>query len=193
MNSKKEKISLFLLVVVLFIALILGLTRKILPEIDNIGTLAEPSESNAEYRDPSAVKVPNFTITNTDSQNVDFLKYTGTPIVLNFWDSSSETSAEDLKIFEELILEYSAEVSFIFINYETDALSADDDVLAFLEENEIEYVSTHFDNFGEAVALFGIKTFPTTAFIDSDGYLISGVIGSGDKETISSHIENILY
>ncbi len=192
MTSKKQQLSLIFLVLVLFIALVLGLARKIIPEIDNISTLSSTSPNTQANRDENAVLVPNFILNNSNGENINFLDYKGSPIVLNFWDSSSETTKDDLALFQEIYLEYGSDVVFIFINSESSNLMTDSAVLSFLEENELKYINTHFDTYGEAVWLFGITTFPTTAFIDSEGYLISGIVGNATEESLKTHLDAII-
>jgi thioredoxin-like negative regulator of GroEL len=49
----------------------------------------------------------------------------------------------------------------------------------------------YFDKEQEAASAYGIWSIPTTLFIDKDGYIVMGMQGSIEAETLKKAIEHI--
>ncbi len=191
MNLKTKKISLTIIIMISLVALGVGIADK----FTYLRALPNDTSPLDEYSQGSTnsdkVFVPNFTLTNEMGINVNFEDLNEKPVIISFWAASNENEAEELKKYQDLILEYSSQFTFIFLNCTASEGESMDGALEFLEENDLSFITPYFDLTGEAEYLFGIQEFPTTAFINKDGYLISGVIGDTTYETVKIHIENL--
>ena len=66
------------------------------------------------------------------------------------------------------------------------------DVLDFLQDNGYDAITTHFDSMGEGIYMFGINSFPTTVYADSEGNLYDAAIGLTDYDAAKEVIEAML-
>ncbi len=189
MKNQKQKFSLIFLVVLLVLALVMGIFNKTGPSI----TTANESNAaeNSDTTTPEKVLVPEFIIKDVDGNDVEFSSFHGKPTVINFWTSWCVFCQDEMPDFEKLKEDYGDEVNFIFLDVVGANGETQEKALAFLEDNGFDGITPHFDTYSEASSLFGINSFPTTAFIDAEGYLVSGIVGKTDYDTVVLYLEDM--
>ena len=91
--------------------------------------------------------------------------------------------------FNEKYLEYGDEIQFLMIDF-----AKDDNI-----EDAKEYIAEmgfafpiYFDTYGDATKAYEVIGFPTTVFIDSDGYIMDSYRGTISEERLLSGINKIL-
>ena len=146
----------------------------------------KPAETEPERTEPMAA---DFTIYDGNGNEVHLSDFAGKPVILNFWASWCVPCKKEMPDFNEKYLEYGDEIQFLMIDF------AKDDKI----EDAKEYVSemgfkfpVYFDVYGDATSTYKIDAFPTTIFIDADGYIMDRYRGTISEETLQSGIDKIL-
>ena len=82
------------------------------------------------------------------------------------------------------------DVEFLMLNA-TDGYQETIEIAKKYYENEGFDFNIYFDTNSQAVNNYGITGFPTTSFIDKDGYVVASAGGMIDLETLENGIEMI--
>jgi len=146
-----------------------------------------PTEPATEP-DGSEYKAPDFTVYDSNGNAVRLSDYFGKPIVLNFWASWCGPCKHEMPAFQQKYQELGDEIQFLMVNmtaYDTQA-----DAQAVVDTNGYTF-PVLFDLNGTAGRTYGISSFPTTYFIDAEGYLITGAIGAINAATLQKGIDMI--
>lgn len=106
----------------------------------------------------------------------------GKPMVVNFWFSTCEPCKREMPALTKAAETYGMSVNFIGINPNDTSESAS----AFLKKYGIKYAN-YLDD-GDQLTKAGVKTMPTTVFVDADGYIVTTHAG----ELTFEDIEKIL-
>ena len=140
----------------------------------------------AATAEPERVKAPDFTVQDMDGKQVKLSDFIGRPVVINFWASWCPPCKVEMPEFEEVYQELGGEVAFLMIDLV--------DGQRETKEKGAEYVQgqgftfpVYFD-LGEAATAYGIRSIPTTYFIDARGYLIAGAQTAINAETLHKGI-----
>ncbi len=185
MKNKKQKIAIASVVVLLIFSVISGL---ILPYLQNSGTETVDKNTMQEEK----VEIPNFEFKDKEGNVVEFDSFRGKPVVINFWGTWCPFCVAELGDFDKAAGEYGDRVNFLFLDLENSEDVTVEDVLEYLEEKEYENIETYFDNPGYGAYMFGISSFPTTIYVDSEGYLFNAKIGMTDYASVVENIERML-
>lgn len=144
----------------------------------------DPKEELVEARD--------FTVLDYDGNEVKLSDYIGTPIVLNFWASWCPPCREEMPHFNKVSEEYTNdELLFLMVDMVDGARETVDKGKKHVEDNGYTF-TVLFDTKQDAAATYGIRSIPTTIFIDKDGYIITGAEGGIDEETLRYGVSLIL-
>ena len=148
---------------------------------------AAPQETSVEV--PKVV-APDFTVYDRDGNEVKLSDFLGKPVVLNFWASWCGPCKMEMPDFDETYLELGDEVQFLMINL-TDGISESVDSAAEFIAGQGYSFPVFYDTAGNAAAIYGINSIPTTYFIDAEGYAITYAVGAISGETLRQGIDLI--
>lgn len=148
---------------------------------------ALPQESAAAATaEPERMKAPDFTVQDMDGKEVKLSDFIGRPVVINFWASWCPPCKYEMPEFEKVYQELGGDVAFLMIDLV--------DGQRETKEKGAEYVQSQgftfpvYYDFGEAATAYGVRSIPTTYFIDAGGYLIAGAQTAIDAETLHKGI-----
>ncbi len=134
---------------------------------------------------PQRMQVPDFTAVDRDGNEVRLSECFGTPIILNFWTSWCGPCQMEMPHFEEAYKEHT-DIRFLMVNVTlSDTRAA---AVSCIEDGGYTF-PVLFDVRGEAQTAYSIQSFPTTFFIDSEGYLVTYAIGSLTEENLGKGIQ----
>ena len=156
-------------------------------ESDSQETACEVSTdaSSSAATEPSAdSSTPNFTVLDAEGKEVKLSDFFGTPIVLNFWASWCPPCKAELPDFEEACKKYEGKVVFLMVNMtdgnrETIKIAKD-----FVDSMGYTF-PVYYDTKYEAAYAYGIRSIPTTYFINADGSIethATGLISAAQLE-----------
>ncbi len=156
------------------------------PPVEPTEPPVEPTEPPMERDEPKAI---DFTIYNSSGQRVKLSDYFGKPIVLNFWASWCGPCRYEMPDFNRKYLQYYGKVHFLMVNltgYET-LTSA----MEFIRQEGYVF-PVYYDFTLEGAQVYGVNSFPTTFFIDSEGYVIAKAVGALQASELERGIQMIL-
>lgn len=142
--------------------------------------------------DPKKLKAPDFTALDYEGNEVRLSDYIGTPIVLNFWASWCLPCMHEMPHFNKVSEEYEKdELLFLMVDLAEGSMETVESGKKYIEENGFTF-TVLFDTEQDAAVTYGVRSIPCTAFIDKDGYVREGVVGSIDEDTLRYYISLIL-
>lgn len=113
--------------------------------------------------------------------------FEGKPIVLNFWEASSELSQKGLSLMESLHNEYNDQVEMIAVNTDEADKTIDD----IISEKELSFPVLR-DVEQEVLELYDRTVLPSTFFINSEGEIKEVISGELTEETFEAQIKELL-
>ena len=141
--------------------------------------------SSSAATEPSAdSSTPNFTVLDAEGKEVKLSDFFGTPIVLNFWASWCPPCKAELPDFEEACKRYEGKVVFLMVNM-TDGNRETVEIAKNFVDSMGYTFPVYFDTRYEAAYAYGIRSIPTTYFINADGSIethATGLISAAQLE-----------
>ena len=193
----------WIITAILFIALIGGASvlynnlskdykgENLIENTTNANIEKNNSDSTSQNNSSEDEKIiaPDFTVLDYDSNEVKLSDFKGKPVVLNFWATWCFYCKEEMPDFNIAFEKY-PDVEFLMLNA-TDGYQETIEIAKKYYENEGFDFNIYFDTNSQAVNNYGITGFPTTIFIDKDGYVVASAGGMIDLETLEKGIEMI--
>ena len=130
--------------------------------------------------------VENFTVYDSDLNEVELEDYIGKPIVVNFWASWCYYCKIEMPDFNEAYKSY-PDVQFMMINYTDGNDETVATARAYIEETGYEF-PVFFDRKLDASEKYGVEAFPTTFFISASGDLVKAHRGAMSLETLQEYL-----
>lgn len=135
-------------------------------------------------------KLQEFEITLETGEKISSKELiNGTPLVINIWTSWCAYCDIEMEYFNELYVNEKNNINFVMIN-----ATGDRDT----KERAKEYVKAkgytfdiYYDLELEAISSLEVYSYPTTIFVDKDGYIESKVVGTISRETLKNKIQSL--
>ena len=143
-------------------------------------------ESTTESNKNTAL---DFTVTDSDGNNVKLSDFKGKPVVLNFWATWCYYCKVEMPDFNEAYKEY-PDVQFLMVNATGTNGETVESAKAFIEQEKYEF-PVFFDTQHDALRTYGVSSYPQTIFIDKDGNIVSHRVGMLTKDVLEQNIEMI--
>ena len=150
----------------------------------------EQTESHAESAESEKIKALDFTVQDATGNAVNLSDLFGKPIVLNFWASWCPPCKAEMPDFNTVFEELGGDVHFMMLDAVDGARETREKGEAYVAEHGFTF-PVYYDMEQDAVMQYGIRAFPTTIFIDSEGYIVTGVEGAIDENTLRRGIDLI--
>ena len=131
----------------------------------------------------------DFGMTDWDGNNIRLSNFIarGTPIVINFWASWCPPCVIEMPDFDRVYEDLEGEVQFIMLNL-TDGMRETVEIgKRFIEEHNFSF-PVLFDTRQEGARAYGIRSIPTSLFINRDGFIVDEVIGMIDEQNLRRRI-----
>ena len=149
---------------------------------------AEATTQETEETTEPAHVVPawDFTALDADGNEVKLSDYFGKPIVLNFWAHWCGFCEMEMPLFNATYEELGGEVVFLMTHVGT-GMEKGKEMIA---QNGYTF-PVIYDTARVAAAGYGVNSFPTSFFIDSDGNLQAYYVGRMSGELLQMGIDMI--
>lgn len=151
-----------------------------------------PSDEAASLPDEKgdSMKAPDFTVQDAEGNAVKLSDMLGKPVIVNFWASWCPPCKAEMPEFNKVFEELGGDVQFMMI----DAVDGERETKkigqAYVDKQGYTF-PVYYDIEQDAVIQYGIRAFPTSIFIDSEGYVAAGVEGMIDEATLRKGIDLI--
>ena len=137
-------------------------------------------------------EVPDFELTGVDGKTYRLSDYKGKKVYLKFWASWCSVCLASLPDTDELAKE--AGDDFVVLTVVSPGQKGEQSEEAFKKWYQgLDYkaLPVLLDPSGQLLASYGVRSYPTQAFIDKEGKLVKTQPGFMDKETILETLKSI--
>jgi peroxiredoxin len=133
-------------------------------------------------------KPPAFELAGIDGAVHDLNDYRGKPLVINFWGSFCPPCVAEMPAFQEQYNKWKGQgLEVLAINLSEDDLT----VNSFLQRFDLDYTILRDKN-RIVEKQYGLRSYPTTFFIQPDGTIVDIYVGGMTAEDIEQRIERLL-
>ena len=183
MNNSTYKLIVTLLVMVIVIGGGMLLYRNLGQNID-LGE-AIPTEEISQNA------APDFSVTDSEGNQVKLSDFRGRGVVLNFWASWCGPCKSEMPHFQAAYEEYGEELHFLMVNMAEPFGDPRSDAEGFLTDGGYTF-PVYYDTLSECAYGYGVTGIPMTFFIDSEGNIVSAKSGAISEADLQRRILTIL-
>ena len=161
----------------------------------NNQTTSENGDKQAQVSSQTAKKgeeVPNFELTGVDGKTYRQSDYKGKKVYLKFWASWCSICLASLPDTDELAKEAGDDfVILTVVSPGQKGEQAEGDFQKWYQGLDYKNLPVLLDSSGKLLASYGVRSYPTQAFIDKEGKLVKTQPGFMDKETILENLKTM--
>ena len=161
----------------------------------NNQTTSENGDKQAQVSSQTAKKgeaVTDFELTGVDGKTYRLSDYKGKKVYLKFWASWCSICLASLPDTDQLAKE--AGDDFVILTVVSPGQKGEQAEEAFKKWYQgLDYknLPVLLDSSGKLLASYGVRSYPTQAFIDKEGKLVKTQPGFMDKETILENLKTM--
>ena len=154
----------------------------------NNQTTSENGDKQAQVSSQTAKKgeeVPDFELTGVDGKTYRLSDYKGKKVYLKFWASWCSICLASLPDTDELAKEAGDDfVILTVVSPGQKGEQAEESFKKWYQGLDYKNLPVLLDPSGKLLASYGVRSYPTQAFIDKEGKLVKTQPGFMDKKTI---------
>ena len=181
---KQRKI---ILLIVLILIIVLFASRGL---YSRLGRDIAPDLMAAQQQDAASVPAPDFLVYDPAGNEVRLSDYIGQPVVLNFWAGWCGPCRMEMPHFEQACSTVGDEVCFLMVNIKS-SRETWSDAAAFIAQQGYTF-PIYYDADSSAVNAYHVRSYPTTYFIDAEGFVRAQAVGMLEAETLQLGLDIIL-
>lgn len=150
---------------------------------------AETTEDgSAEVTENS--KAPDFTVYDAEGNPVRLSDFLGRPVIVNFWASWCGPCKSEMPEFQAAYEKYGDEIAFLMVNMTDGSQETVQTASAYIDGTGYTF-PIYFDSDSNAAITYGVRSIPTTFFIDSFGNGIAWASGAINESMLMQGIDMI--
>ncbi len=134
-------------------------------------------------------KLKDFSLSLEDGSKINISSLIGKPIVINVWTSWCAYCKIEMPYFNELYLKEKDNINFVMINVTGDR-DTKEDAKKFVNENNFDF-NIYYDFTLDSVENLEIYSYPTTIFVDKEGYINYVRVGTITKDELVDKINEL--
>ena len=142
----------------------------------------EYAGENLGSTEEAQLAAPDFTVLDSEGNEVQLSDYVGKPIVLNFWATWCYYCKEEMPDFDKAYEAY-PEVQFLMVNATDGVQETMESAQEYIQQEGFQF-DVFYDTQLEAVNAYYVTGFPATYFIDAQGNLVTRSRGMLDYDTL---------
>lgn len=136
--------------------------------------------------------VPDFSLTGVNGKTYRLSDYKGKKVYLKFWASWCSICLASLPDTDELAKEASDDyVILTVVSPGQKGEQAEEAFKKWYQGLDYKDLPVLLDPSGQILASYGVRSYPTQAFMDKEGKLVKTQPGFMDKDTILQMLKNI--
>lgn len=150
------------------------------------------ADSKSDSTDSGAiVQADDFTVYDSEMNEVKLSDYFGRPIIINFWASWCGPCKSELPAFNSLYEEYNDDVVFLMINLTDGQRDTVSSINKFVSDNGYKF-PVYYDIEYNVSNTYGVRSIPETVFINADGSLYETRIGAMSEVVLENYIKQMI-
>lgn len=138
-----------------------------------------------------AAKADDFTVYDSEMNEVKLSDSFGKPIVINFWATWCGPCKSELPAFDAMYKKYGNDVVFMMINLTDGYRETVSSVEKFLPNSGYSF-PVYYDIQYDASDAYGVHSIPETVFINADGSVYHSQIGAMSEDILENYITEMI-
>ena len=196
--EKTYKILKMVLLVLCFVALLLGATRLYdalgsRVEMDSLATQATQAAEAEAAEETEAAKqaAPDFTAYDAAGNTHKLSDFLGKPVILNFWASWCGPCKMEMPDFDEKYQQYGDQIHFVMVNLTDGSQETVETASKFIADEGYSF-PVYFDTEYSGAMAYGVNAVPVTYFIDAEGNFVAYKQGVLTADNLQTGIDMLL-
>jgi peroxiredoxin len=129
---------------------------------------------------------PDFNLKTYLGDEVRLSDFKGSPVLINFWATWCQPCRLEMPHIQSRFEQYNTDLNVLAVNFDEPA----DIVQTFTEELNLTF-NVLLDPGGRVQSLYQIRGYPTTYFIDSDGFIRVIHIGFMTESQLDDYLKQV--
>ena len=163
--------------------------QAVAPAPSEVTETEAPGDIAPSEETPEKVFAPDFTVYDSDGNEVHLSDLRGKPVILNFWASWCGPCMSEMPDFEQAYQSFGQEIHFVMVN-QIGGRETMETAQAFLAQSGYTF-PVYFDTELSASMAYGVSAIPMTFFIDAEGYPVAYAAGALSAEHLQIGIDMI--
>lgn len=181
------KNKVWIIIAIIFAAIMI-LAVVLYPKLtEKYSTVNTPNSTNSA----AVVQADDFTVYDSDMNEVKLSDSFGKPIVINFWASWCGPCKSELPAFHSLYEKYKDDIIFLMINLTDGQSDTVSSIKKFVSDNGYGF-PVYYDIEYDASNAYGVRSIPKTVFIKADGSLYNTRVGAMNEVVLENYIKQII-
>ena len=135
---------------------------------------------------------PDFTLQGLDGKTYRLSDLKGNKVYLKFWASWCSICLSTLGDADQLASEVGEDVQILsVVSPNQNGEKSEADFKSWYAGLDYKHLPVALDASGNLLKAYGVRSYPTSAFIGSDGVLVKTHVGFMSKEDIKTNLQNI--
>jgi thiol-disulfide isomerase/thioredoxin len=147
--------------------------------VNGLRSLRFSEISNGSYAE-------NFALKTVAGETIQLSDLKGRPLVLNFWATWCGPCQVEMPLIQEFYERFSPDLEVLAINYDESI----GEIQPFVNDLGLTF-PVLLDPGGEIADLYQVRGFPTTYFIDREGFVRGLFIGILSEKVLKDHLKKI--
>jgi pentapeptide MXKDX repeat protein len=152
---------------------------------------AMEKESMEEQMTNNGVPAPTFALMNASGDTVDLASLEGEKVYVKFWASWCSVCLAGLEDLNELSADNENFRVITIVSPEINGEQSKEDFITWFDSLGYDNIEVLFDETGDLVKAYGIRAYPTSAYIGSDGVLVKVQPGHMTNDMVRSFFEGV--
>lgn len=159
--------------------------------VTNTPTTTEGADTTQQTQSATqqTYAAPDFTVLDSQGNQVRLSDFAGKPVVLNFWATWCYYCKVEMPDFQKAFEQY-PDVQFLMLNATDGVQETMEQAKSYIQQQGFTF-DVYYDTELDAVNTYRITGFPATFFIDEKGQLIASAGGMLDLQTLEKGISMI--
>lgn len=134
---------------------------------------------------------PDFTLMNLNGDEVSLSSLKGEKVYVKFWASWCSICLAGLEELDQLAASDNNFKVITIVSPDFNGEQSKDDFITWFDTLEYKNIEVLLDENGTVAKSFGVRAYPTSAYIGSDSVLIKSLPGHVDNQTIGDTFKTI--
>lgn len=186
--NKKKVVAIFILISLILLAVVVASyneKEKLKGNDVKVEDKAKEEDKSKEENEDIKIESIDFKLEDLNGKEIKLSDFKGKKVFLNFWASWCGPCKAEMPHMQQLYEETKdKDIVILAVNVGEDKAK----VKSFIEKNQYTFPVV-LDVKQEVASQYGISAFPTSFFIDEEGYVYSGIQGAMSLDMMKEQLK----